>query len=71
MNSQARQSNRLRLWSTRRTTNKENSEKEEMSFKPFEQTISALKEIPEINSPMKKMEFINQIFNTIMVSEIE
>jgi len=30
-----------------------------------------LKEIPEINSPMKKLEFIYQIFNTLMIGEID
>ena len=28
------------------------------SIKPFERTINALKEIPEINSPMSKLEYI-------------
>lgn len=39
--------------------------------KPFESTIEALKEIPEINSPMKKLEYIYQIFNSLMIGEID
>jgi hypothetical protein len=39
--------------------------------KPFERTIAALKEIPEVNSPMSKLEYIYQVFNTLMISEID
>lgn len=39
--------------------------------KPFERTIESLKEIPEINSPIQKLEYIYQIFNTVMVGEID
>ena len=35
--------------------------------KPFERTIAALKEIPEVNSPMSKLEYIYQVFNTLMI----
>jgi hypothetical protein len=49
---------------------KRNSFKENMS-KPFEKSIQALKEIPDINSPMSKLEYIYQIFNTLMLSEID
>ena len=38
---------------------------------PFERTIAALKEIPEVNSPMSKLEYIFQVFNTLMISEID
>lgn len=31
---------------------------EQINSKPFERTIEALKEIPEINSPMQKLEYI-------------
>ncbi|CDW75334.1 UNKNOWN [Stylonychia lemnae] len=41
------------------------------TYKPFEKSIEALKEIPEINSPMKKLEFIYQVFNTLMIGEID
>eukprot|EP00347_Sterkiella_histriomuscorum_P018663 403344650 len=41
------------------------------NHKPFEKTIEALKEIPEINSPMKKLEFIYQVFNSLMIGEID
>jgi len=34
-------------------------------------TIDALKEIPEVNSPMSKLEYIYQVFNTLMISEID
>lgn len=39
--------------------------------KPFERTIAALKEIPEINSPMAKLEYIYQVFNKLMIQEID
>ena len=39
--------------------------------RPFEKTIEALKEIPKLNSPMKKLEYIYQVFNRLMVSEID
>ncbi|CDW81903.1 UNKNOWN [Stylonychia lemnae] len=39
--------------------------------RPFEKTIEAFKEIPKLNSPMKKLEFIYQVFNSLMVSEID
>ena len=49
---------------------KRSSFKENLT-KPFEKTIEALKEIPDINAPMSKMEYIYHIFNTLMVSEID
>ncbi len=39
--------------------------------KPFERTIAALKEIPEVNSPISKLEYIYQVFNTLMIAEID
>ncbi len=39
--------------------------------KPFERTIAALKEIPEVNAPMQKLEYIYQVFNNLMISEID
>jgi hypothetical protein len=39
--------------------------------KPFERTINSLKEIPEINSPMAKLEYIYQVFNKLMIAEID
>lgn len=30
-----------------------------------------MKEIPDINSPMQKLEYIYQIFHTVMVNEID
>ncbi len=43
----------------------------EQFAKPFEHTIEALKIIPEIESPMRKLEGMYQLFNTHMVSEID
>lgn len=39
--------------------------------KPFEETIEAIKDIPRIESPMRKLEYIYQLFITIMVREID
>lgn len=39
--------------------------------KPFERTINALKDIPDINSPMAKLEYIYQVFNKLMITEID
>jgi hypothetical protein len=38
---------------------------------PFEKTIKALKELPEINSPMLKMEYIYQVFNNMILKDID
>ena len=43
----------------------------ESACKPFERTIEALNEIPEINSPMSKLEYIYQVFNNLMIREID
>lgn len=69
-----RTSSRLRFFSNnnRKTSRKKSTMKDDdQVFKPYEQTINALKEIPELNSPMKKMEFIYQIFNSLMVGEVD
>ena len=45
--------------------------KQKNAPKPFEKAVEALKEIPEINAPMAKIEYIYEVFNTLMVSEID
>jgi Vacuolar sorting protein 9 (VPS9) domain len=42
-----------------------------LTSKPFERTIAALKEIPEVNAPMSKLEYIYQVFNNLMITEID